>query len=81
MPTKNSTRRGKSGNSEKTRTKRDIATGKGSGSCESVVLSKGTDKRYVRRNSDGRFIEVANEHMLRAWDSIHKTSVRGRKAS
>jgi hypothetical protein len=50
-------------------------------SAKRTSVSADKDKRYVRRDSTGRFVEVANEHMLRAWESIHKGSVRERKAS
>ena len=41
----------------------------------------GTLKRYVGRDAAGRFVGSANEHMLRAWESIHKNNSRERKAS
>lgn len=82
MPKKTSARQRKESNSRKTTSKHKADRGTGSNNTtkrESVTA--GSDKRYVRRDSAGRFVEVANEHLLRAWDSIHKNTVRERKAS
>ena len=38
----------------------------------SQAVTKGNVERDVRRDSAGPFFESANQHMLRAWESIHK---------
>lgn len=39
------------------------------------LINTGTDKRYVRRDSEtGRFVEQANKHMERAWGKIYDRS-------
>ncbi len=45
------------------------------------TLVIGTTKRYARRDAEGRFVESANEHLFRAWKSIHGNGSRERKAS
>ena len=81
MSKKTSARQSKGANSSKTRSKPNSATV--TGNCKSVKRETvaPTEKRYVRRDSTVRFVEVANEHMLRAWDAIHRNSVKERKAS
>jgi hypothetical protein len=82
MPKKTSARQRKVSNSRKTASKHKSDKGTGSNkSTKRVSVTAGSDKRCVRRDSAGRFVEVANEHLLRAWDSIHKHNVRERKAS
>jgi hypothetical protein len=82
MPKKTSPRQRKESNFRKTTSKHKSDRGTGSNkSTKGVSVTAGRDKRYVRRDSAGRFVEVANEHLLRAWDSIHKNTIRERKAS
>ncbi len=82
MPKKTSAKQRKESNSRKTTSKHKSDQGTGSKrSTKRVSVTARRDKRYVRRDSAGRFVEVANEHLLRAWDSIHKNTVRERKAS
>lgn len=82
MPKKTSTRQRKESNSRNTTSKhKSDRTKRSSKSVKGVSVTARRDKRYVRRDSTGRFVEVANEHLLRAWDSIHKNTVRERKAS
>ena len=81
MPKKTSTRQGKVANANKNSSKRDSATL--TSDCKPVKdgIVHASEKRYVRRDSTGRFVEVANEHLLRAWNSIHRDSVKERKAN
>ena len=73
MPSKKSTSRrkstakGVSGSALSNGSKKKI-----SGERTSVVT--GTDKRYVRRDAQGRFVEKANVHMERAWGKIYDRS-------
>ncbi|HBB87391.1 MAG TPA: hypothetical protein DC047_07225 [Blastocatellia bacterium] len=81
MPKKTSTKQRKESNSRKTTSKPKSDGGTSSDkSTKRVSVTARSDKRYVRRDSAGRFVEVANEHLLRAWNSIHKNTVRERKA-
>ena len=45
-------------------------------SGERTVVDTGTDKRYVRRDANGRFVEKANDHMERAWEKIYDRPAR-----
>lgn len=47
----------------------------------SQAVTKGNVERYVRRDSAGRFVESANEHMLRAWKLINRKGRRERRSS
>lgn len=66
-----SSRTGK-GNASEKGSKRNAQTLTGNDkSAKQVSLTTGT----VKGDSAGRFVESANEHMLRAWESIHKRGV------
>ena len=62
-------------NSGKTSSKQNVQAVKGNG-AKRVPAIAGT----IKRDSAARFVESANEHMLRAWESIHKNG-KERKAS
>ena len=64
----------------KTRSKRTSQTLLNNGKSAKRVPAAGeTVKRYGRSDSAGRFVESANEHMLRAWESIHVTETTKKK--
>ena len=81
MPKKTSSILGKGANSGKMRSKRHSRTASGYSVAVKRETLATTDKRYVRRDSTAQLVEAANQHLLRAWESIHKNSVKERKAS
>ena len=84
MKKETSIKRGK-GNPSKTKAKRSSLTKKSKGGGlsdgKTVSVTTGTLKRQVPSDLEDRFVERANEHMRRAWETIYENGWGERKVN